>query len=146
MSRLFLVLKRGLLNLISDTTKEHIRVFADDVVESSEVTTGVTRIGDYELHDLVLLDEAFQVLKGVPDRPEVVLVRLGEIKCKIEKKISVQDRFKNTVSSKDVVRILEGPCKGKQGPVEHIYRGIFFIFDRHHLEHAGFICAKANHV
>lgn len=27
--------------------------------------------------------------------------------------------------------------------MEHIYRGILFIFDRHHLEHAGFICAKA---
>lgn len=33
-----------------------IRVFADDVVESSEVITGVTKIGDYELHDLVLLE------------------------------------------------------------------------------------------
>lgn len=33
-----------------------IRVFADDVAESSEVTTGVTKIGDYELHDLVLLE------------------------------------------------------------------------------------------
>ncbi|KAG5067463.1 hypothetical protein JHK86_011194 [Glycine max] len=147
--------EQHVLILISDTTKEHIRVFADDVVESSEVTTGVTRIGDYELRDLVLLDnnsfgviirvesEAFQVLKGIPDRPEVVLVKLREIKCKIDKKISVQDRFKNTVSSKDVVRIIDGPCKGKQGPVEHIYRGILFIFDRHHLEHAGFICAKA---
>ena len=30
-------------------------MFADNVVESSEVTTGVTRIGDYELHDLVML-------------------------------------------------------------------------------------------
>lgn len=27
--------------------------------------------------------------------------------------------------------------------MEHIYRRILFIFDRHHLEHAGFICAKA---
>ncbi|CAJ1974319.1 unnamed protein product [Sphenostylis stenocarpa] len=147
--------EQHVLILISDTTKEHIRVFADDVVESSEVTTGVTRIGDYELRDLVLLDnmsfgviirvesEAFQVLKGIPDRPEVVLVKLREIKCKIDKKTSVQDRFKNTVSAKDVVRIVDGPCKGKQGPVEHIYRGILFIFDRHHLEHAGFICAKA---
>ncbi|KAK7410664.1 hypothetical protein VNO78_01632 [Psophocarpus tetragonolobus] len=147
--------EQHVLILISDTTKEHIRVFADDVVESSEVNTGVTRIGDYELRDLVLLDnntfgviihvdsEAFQVLKGIPDRPEVVLVKLREIKCKLDKKISVQDRFKNTVSSKDVVRIVEGPCKGKQGPVEHIYRGILFIFVRHHLEHAGFICAKA---
>ena len=33
-----------------------IRVFADDVVESSEVTTGTTNIGGYELHDLVLLE------------------------------------------------------------------------------------------
>ncbi|KAK9271008.1 hypothetical protein L1049_026596 [Liquidambar formosana] len=143
------------LIILSDTTKEHIRVFADDVVESSEVTSGVTRIGDYELHDLVLLDnmsfgviirvesEAFQVLKGVPDRPEVALVKLREIKCKIEKRVNVQDRFKNTVAVKDVVRILEGPCRGKQGPVEHIFRGILFIYDRHHLEHAGFICAKS---
>ncbi|XP_019415217.1 PREDICTED: putative transcription elongation factor SPT5 homolog 1 isoform X2 [Lupinus angustifolius] len=147
--------EQHVLILISDTTKEHIRVFADDVVESSEVTTGVTSIGDYELRDLVLLDnlsfgviirvesEAFQVLKGVPDRAEVVLVKLREVKSKLDKKISVQDRFKNTVSAKDVVRIVEGPCKGKQGPVEHIYRGILFICDRHHLEHAGFICVKA---
>ncbi|BAH91888.1 Os02g0772000 [Oryza sativa Japonica Group] len=46
------------LIILSDTTKEHIRVFADHVVESSEVTTGLTRIGDYELHDLVLLGES----------------------------------------------------------------------------------------
>jgi transcription elongation factor SPT5 len=44
------------LIILSDTTKEHIRVFADHVVESSEITTGITRIGDYELHDLVLLE------------------------------------------------------------------------------------------
>ncbi|KAA3453572.1 Global transcription factor group A2 isoform 1 [Gossypium australe] len=147
--------EQHVLIILSDTTKEHIRVFADDVVESSEVTTGVTKIGDYELHDLVLLDnnsfgviirverEAFQVLKGVPERPEVSLVKLREIKCKLEKKFDVQDRYRNTVSVKDVVRILEGSCKGKQGPVEHIYKGVLFVYDRHHLEHAGFICAKA---
>ncbi|EOY16602.1 hypothetical protein QUC31_001112 [Theobroma cacao] len=148
--------EQHVLIILSDTTKEHIRVFADDVVESSEVTTGVTKIGEYELHDLVLLDnnsfgviirvesEAFQVLKGVPERPEVSLVKLREIKCKLEKKFNVQDRYRNTVSVKDVVRILEGPCKGKQGPVEHIYKGVLFVYDRHHLEHAGFICAKAD--
>ncbi|GFZ09898.1 global transcription factor group A2 [Actinidia rufa] len=110
--------------ILSDTTKEHIRVFADNVVESSEVTTGVTRIGDYELHDLVMLDntsfgviirvetEAFQVLKGVPERPEVALIRLREIKSKVDRSTVAQDRSKNTVSVKDVVKILEGPCKG----------------------------------
>ncbi|CAN4076143.1 unnamed protein product [Withania somnifera] len=142
------------VNLVSDTTKELLRVFADNVVESSEVTSGLTRIGEYELHDLVILDnksfgviirvdsEAFQVLKGVPDRPEVALVRLREIKAKVEKKGNAQDRYKNHLAVKDVVKVLEGPCKGKQGPVEHIFRGVVFIYDRHHLEHAGFICAK----
>lgn len=141
--------------ILSDTTKEHIRVFADNVAESSEVTSGVTRIGDYELHDLVMLDnmsfgviirvesEAFQVLKGVPERPEVALVKLREIKCKLDRRTHAQDHSKNPVSVKDVVRIVEGPCKGNQGPVEHIFRGILFIYDRHHLEHAGFICAKS---
>ncbi|KAK4490177.1 hypothetical protein RD792_000834 [Penstemon davidsonii] len=143
------------VNIVSDTTKELLRVFADNVVESSEVTSGVTRIGDYELHDLVVLDdnsfgviirvesEALQVLKGVPDRPDVALVRLREIKYKVDKKIFAKDRYKNTLSVKDVVKILEGPCRGKQGPVEHIYRGILFVYDRHHLEHAGFICVKS---
>ncbi|CAA0831668.1 Putative transcription elongation factor SPT5 homolog 1 [Striga hermonthica] len=143
------------VNIVSDTTKELLRVFADNVVESSEVTSGVTRIGDYELHDLVLLDdnsfgviirvesEAFQVLKGVAERPDVALVRLREIRYKIDKKLFAKDRHNNTLSVKDVVKILEGPCKGKQGPVEHIYKGILFVYDRHHLEHAGFICVKS---
>ncbi|KAJ4845522.1 hypothetical protein Tsubulata_013044 [Turnera subulata] len=151
-----LKVEHHVLIILSDTTKEDIRVFADDVVESSEVSTGVTKLGDYELHDLVLLDnmsfgviirvesEAFQILKGVPERPDVALVRLREIKCKIDKKTHVQDRFQNTVSVKDVVKIIDGPCKGKQGPVEHIFKGVLFIYDRHHLEHAGFICAKSH--
>ncbi|MCL7044681.1 hypothetical protein MKW94_005301, partial [Papaver nudicaule] len=145
----------NVLVIVSDATKENIRVFADHVVDSSEVTSGVTRIGDYELHDLVMLDnmsfgviirlesEALHVLKGDPDRPEVALVKLREIKYKIEKRSTAQDRWNNTVSVKDVVKILMGPCKGKQGPVEHILKGILFIKDRHHVEHSGYICAKA---
>ncbi|GKB60253.1 putative transcription elongation factor SPT5 homolog 1, partial [Tanacetum coccineum] len=136
-----------LVNIVSDTTKEALRVFSDNVVESSEVTSGITKIGDFELHDLVQLDTCLQVLKGVADRAEVQLVRLRDIKYKIDRKISAQDRYKNTVSAKDVVKVIDGPCKasstGRQGPVEHIYRGILVIYDRHHLEHAGFICTRS---
>lgn len=52
-----------------------------------------------------------QVLKGVPERPDVALVRLREIKYKISKKIYAKDRHRNTLSAKDVVKILEGPCR-----------------------------------
>ncbi|CAH2059462.1 unnamed protein product [Thlaspi arvense] len=144
------------LIILSDTTKEHIRVFADHVVKSTEVTNGVTKIGDYELHDLVLLSnlsfgviikldkDAIQVLKGVPERPEVSIVKHGEIKYKIEKKINVKDRYKNVITVKDVVRVIEGPSKSKQGPVVQIYKGVLFLHDRHNVEHAGFICAKCS--
>ncbi|CDY61565.1 BnaCnng37990D [Brassica napus] len=144
------------LFLLTDTTKQQIRVFADHVVKSAEVTNGVTKMGEYELHDLVLLSnlsfgviikldtEAIQVLKGVPGRPELAIVKHGEIKYKIEKKITVKDRYKNVMTVKDVVRVTEGPSKGKQGPVMHIYKGVLFLHDRHNVEHAGFVCVKCS--
>jgi hypothetical protein len=47
----------------------------------------------------------------VPDRPEVVLVKLREIKSKIERRSSAKDRSNNIISAKDVVRVVEGACK-----------------------------------
>ncbi|MCL7031101.1 hypothetical protein MKW94_007190 [Papaver nudicaule] len=145
------------LILISDATREDICVFAEHVVDSSEATSeATTRIGDYELHDLVMLGEtsfgviirlereSLQVLKGDPDRPEVALIKLRDITYKIDqRRCTAQDRNNSTVFVKDVVKTLKGPCQGKQGPVEHINKGILFIKDRHHMEHSGFICVKA---
>ncbi|KAI3942315.1 hypothetical protein MKW92_041452 [Papaver armeniacum] len=147
----------NVLILVCDVTREDISVFADNVVDSSEVVSGATtRIGDYELHDLVMLadmsfgmiirleSESLQVLKGDPDRPVVAVVKLREIKYKInDRRNTAKDRFKSDVSVKDVVKILKGPCQGKQGTVEHIRGGILFINDRHHMEHSGFICVQA---
>ncbi|XP_056861795.1 putative transcription elongation factor SPT5 homolog 2 isoform X2 [Raphanus sativus] len=144
------------LFILTDTTKQHIRVFADHVVKSAEVTNGVTKMGEYELHDLVLLSnlsfgviikldsEAIQVLKGIPGRTELAIVKHGEIKYKIDKRINVKDRNKNVITVKDVVRVTEGPSKGKQGPVMHIYKGVLFLHDRHNVEHAGFVCVKCS--
>ncbi|KAL4178910.1 hypothetical protein AMTRI_Chr13g117500 [Amborella trichopoda] len=44
------------LIISSDTTKEGIRVFADIVVESSEITFGITKLGDYVLHRLMQME------------------------------------------------------------------------------------------
>ncbi|KAI3934243.1 hypothetical protein MKW98_009224 [Papaver atlanticum] len=113
----------NVLIIVSVAIREDISVFADNVVDSSEETSGATtRVGDY--------DEAFQVLKGDPERPVVAVVKLREIKYKIDQRWNV-------------VKILMGPCKGKQGPVQHIHKGILFINDRHHMEHSGFICVKS---
>ncbi|TKY45145.1 putative transcription elongation factor SPT5-like 1 [Spatholobus suberectus] len=94
--------------------RNHVKV----VSGAQEGATGM--VVKVQQHVLILISDTTKehALKGIPDRPEVVVVKLREIKCKIEK-------------------------KGKQGPVEHIYRGILFVFDHQHLENAGFICANA---
>lgn len=38
-------------------------------------------------------------------------MRLREIKYKIDKKHFAKDRYKNTLSAKDVVKIVDGPCR-----------------------------------
>lgn len=48
---------------------------------------------------------------GVPDRPELVLVKLREVKCKIGRRTSAKDRSNNIVSTNDVVRVVEEACK-----------------------------------
>jgi transcription elongation factor SPT5 len=85
-----------------------------------------------------------QILKGTPERAEVVPVKPRDIRRKLfDKNLRSQDRDMNVVSIKDIVRVSEGHYKGKEGPIEHIHRGILFIHDRRHLENGGFLCVRA---
>jgi transcription elongation factor SPT5 len=142
--------------ILSDSTREDIKVFTTNIVESSEVTSGLNKLGEYELHDLVLLDQSTvglivrvdrdgcQILKGTPDRTEVVSVKQRDIRRKIyDRNVIANDRDTNVISLKDIVRVVEGPFKGRQGPVEHINRGILFVLDRHHVENGGYLCVRA---
>ncbi|CAM6125018.1 unnamed protein product [Calypogeia fissa] len=142
--------------ILSDSTREDIKVFTANIVESSEVTSGLNKLGEYELHDLVLLDQSTvglivrvdrdgcQILKGIPDRAEVVSVKQRDMRKKIfDRNVNAHDRDGNVISLRDIVRVVEGPYKGRQGPVEHINRGILFVLDRHHLENGGYLCVRA---
>ncbi|XP_024532510.1 putative transcription elongation factor SPT5 homolog 1 isoform X2 [Selaginella moellendorffii] len=149
-------IERDSVIILSDTTKEDVRVFRDSIVETSEVTCGLTKLGEFELHDLIALDpmtvgvivrieaDGCQVLKGTPDKQEVITVKQRDLRKRLyNKMINTQDRDTNVVSVKDIVRVVSGPFKGKQGVVEHINRGILFVQDRQHLENGGFICVRA---
>ena len=47
----------------------------------------------------------------MPDKPELVLVKLREVKSKIDRRTSAKDRSNNIVSTKDIVWVVEGACK-----------------------------------
>ncbi|KAL3520615.1 hypothetical protein ACH5RR_018764 [Cinchona calisaya] len=149
-------LEGHVVNIVSDTSKQLLHVFADNVVEFSEVKTGVNRIGDYEVHNLVLLDdmsfgviihidnETFQVLKGVPGKPVVAMVRPREIRCKLDRiKCGTKDQLNCPLSVNDPVKVVDGQWRGKTGRIVYIYRGYLFIHDPLRPEHAGFMCAKS---
>ncbi|CAI7854316.1 unnamed protein product [Closterium sp. NIES-54] len=145
--------------VLSDTSREHVRVFTRDLMSSSEVTAGPSQIGDYELHDLVLLDQTTAgvivkvektgcvVLKATPERSETVAVKLREIRRKMNNRhVSAHDAEGLPVVAKDPVRVVEGTYRDRRGTVEHIHRGVLFVFDRHHVENGGFFCVRARSV
>ncbi|KAL4178925.1 hypothetical protein AMTRI_Chr13g117590 [Amborella trichopoda] len=87
------------LIISSDTTKEDVSNFAILYTCRCNSSCGVI---------ISVVSDAFQVLKGVPERAAVVWVKSREIRKKIKRKRSTQDRYGSTVSLKDVVRIHEG--------------------------------------
>lgn len=53
-----------------------------------------------------------QVLKGIPDRAEVMTVKHRDMRRKIyDRNVNAQDRDGNVVSLTDIVRVVEGPYK-----------------------------------
>ena len=53
-----------------------------------------------------------QILKAVPERPEIITVKLRDMRQKVfDRHSSTHDHYMNTISLKDIVRVLEGPFK-----------------------------------
>ncbi len=62
-----------------------------------------------------------QILKGTPERAEVVPVKPRDIRRKLfEKNLRSQDRDMNIVSIKDIVRVSEGHYKVRSRPDKSI--------------------------
>ncbi|XP_058074942.1 protein RNA-directed DNA methylation 3-like isoform X2 [Magnolia sinica] len=126
--------------------------------EASESNLESKSGNSFELHDLVLLgqkdfgviigveNDSFQIIKGNSERADIATVRLQDIKnlC-FDKKFKVSDLHKNIISIDDSVRVLEGPYKGRQGIVRHIYKGMVFIYDGNESENCGFFCSKSEY-
>ena len=145
-------------HIVTDATREDIRVFIRDITEAVAVATTLDTIGDYELFDLVVLDaqtvgvivgvdkDSCKVLtnQGRPDAPDVRICRLPDMKRKIvNRRASAIDGSRNEVHLGDIVEIFEGPLRGKSGTVKHIMRGSLFIQSRDAQENSGFMCVQA---
>ncbi len=145
-------------HIVTDATREDIKVFIRDITEAVAVATTIDSIGDYELFDLVVLDaqtvgvivgvdkDSCRVLtnQGRPDAPDIRICRLPDIKRKVvNRRASAIDGTRNEVHLGDIVEVFEGPLRGRSGTVKHIMRGSLFIQSRDLQENGGYICVQA---
>lgn len=145
-------------HIVTDATREDIRVFVRDITEAVAVAATIDSIGDYELFDLVVLDaqtvgviigvdkDSCRVLtnQGRPDSPDIRICRLPDMKRKVvNRRASAIDGTRNEVNLGDIVEVFEGPLRGRSGTVKHIMRGALFLQSRDVQENGGFMCVQA---
>lgn len=148
-------LQNGVCVVLTDASKEEIKVFARDLVAAVAAPTSADRIGDYELFDLVVLDsQTVGVIVGIESETCKVLTNAGEMGkgdtriCRLpdlkrkmnNRRATAQDGARNEVSVNDIVSVEEGPLRGRSGTVKHIMRGFLFIQSRDIHEHGGYAC------
>jgi len=142
--------------LFSDLSNQEIQILAQDVQECAEVATGKIQLGNYELHDLIQVNpmtvgmivkierDSFKVLdnNGV-----LMTISLQEAGRKITfKDASTFDAHSNTISVGDMVQVIDGPYKGKQGNVKRIYKYFVFVHSRQVLENSGIFVVRTGNV
>jgi transcription elongation factor SPT5 len=148
----------GVCYVLTDQTREEIKVFTRDLVAAVAAPTTQDKIGDYDLFDLVVLDsQTVGVIVGIekdtcrvltnagdPGKPDVRVCRLPDVKRKINnRRASAQDKARNEININDIIQVVEGPMNGRAGTVKHIMRGFIFIQSREFPEFSGYACVLA---
>lgn len=142
--------------VFSDISSREMKLFANDIIESSEVSTGRDTLGNFELYDLVTLNSnvvgvivkiEVGTFKLMTTTGTVESAKLQDIDRKRTSKFAtaLDSTQENTVSVDDVVKVLNGGNQGKQGPIKHIYRHSIFIYSRQELDNGGIFVAQARH-
>ncbi|KAN0029888.1 hypothetical protein ACTA71_008026 [Dictyostelium dimigraforme] len=141
--------------LLSDLTMSEIKVKPQDLQECTEVATGRLELGNYELHDLVQIGphkvgviikverDSFKVLD---ESSNVSTVKLQEVGNKRRNKsFTTLDAHHNTITSGDLIEVVDGAYKGKQGTILHISRNFLFIKSKDVFENGGVFVVRTQY-
>jgi transcription elongation factor SPT5 len=87
---------------------------------------------------------SFQVLDTRGSTSNVPLTQMGPKK---RTKFAVTfDSNSQQLMCDDVVRVIQGPHKGRQGTVKHVYRNFLYIYSFLHSKHSGVMVVRSKHV
>ncbi|CAH9055381.1 unnamed protein product, partial [Cuscuta epithymum] len=126
--------------------------------EKGECSSSSGNLNSFEVDDLVFFgrkdfgiivgtekENVYKIIKEGSEGPALVTLQLRELRaaCFDRKLFTVKDRNQNTISINNVVRVLDGPSKDRQGTVKQIYKGVIFLYDELGEEHNRYVCVKA---
>lgn len=144
--------------IFTDSGAKEIQVFVRDLKESAEVSVGLDSLGGFKLYDLVMLSQAQHAiivhigtgdLRVMTQTGTSKSVRLAEIrkKCNLaSERSSALDNSHNTIQSNDVVKVVNGANKGREGTIKHMFRSILFLHSRMITENSGVFVDRARNV
>jgi len=145
-----------IISVVSDLSRKEFRVRVEDLQLGSDIASGLDSLGMYELHDLVQLDPR---TVGCVIRIErdllFVLDQEGNVKqCKPVAVTSLSNRKPYTtidserqeVKRKSVVNVIQGPLKGQNGLVKHVWKSSVFIFKRDYMENNGIFVSRSKNL
>ncbi|KAL3147827.1 hypothetical protein ABBQ32_002553 [Trebouxia sp. C0010 RCD-2024] len=153
--------------VFDEVAQEEFEVFARDLSSTAaKVTASADRFGEYDLHDLVELDqqtagvmiaadaETCQILTNrnamTPEVPDVRTATLQDIKRKLycARTISAPDSSGNSVNIGDMVDLVSqgnARLEGVSGTVKYIQRGALWLTvkDKLGADTSGFVCVDS---
>lgn len=154
-SGLVLKIKDDLVTFLSDLSMEEITVFSKDIREAAEVGAAAASYGQYELHDLIQLDnetvgvifkiepEAFRILDQAG---AIRTLRPSQVGNKLDTRMSVAtDKDNYELRAGDMVREAPvGTREPRTGRVLHVWRSMFaFLHNRDVVENGGVFVTNA---
>ena len=138
--------------VFSDVSRHEMKVRPKDLQLCTETSSGLDAQGLNQVGDLVQVDpqtvgvivrierDAYRVLTHYD---KVQAAKQQAVQKKNTKRAVTLDKFNNSLSAGDLVKIGDGPRKGSQGEVKHIYRHFVFVQIHQYFENAGYAVVRA---
>lgn len=150
---LVIKISNSIVTIVSDLTLKEIVVFSKDLRAATEITSTVSVVGQYDIHDLVHIGynnvgviikidrDMCRVLDNYGKIQNVSFKRLGQ---KLTRKPMGTDAHGNTIAIGDTVQT--SGLQKKKGIILHIYRGLVFMYSREYTDNEGVFYEKSENV
>jgi transcription elongation factor SPT5 len=142
--------------LFSDISMHELEVLSDNLQLCPDMATGVDSFGKFQWGDLVQLEPqvvgvivqlqraSFKVLSM---HGKLVDIKPGSLtKYRENRNTIALDMFQESITRKDIVKVVDGPHSGRDGEIKHLYRSFAFLHSKIYIETGGIFVCKTRHL